>query len=279
MDTNTIFAAISSVTVIGVICAAVLCIASKFMNVKDDERLAQLAEIMPGANCGACGFPGCTGFAKALISGDAKTNQCPPGGAELIVKISGILGLSGADTEGITKKTAVVYCSGDISARQKKMEYKGIQSCAAAKQLFAGESACAFGCLGYGDCQIACPCSAICMEEDLARIIMPNCTGCGLCVKACPNKLISIVNADTPVFTACKNIEKGAAARKKCTSACIACGKCVRECPGSAIVMENNLAVINYEKCKLINDKQSCGHCIEVCVTKCIKGIELLKAT
>lgn len=259
---NVIIVAVVSVTAIGVICAIVLSVASKLMYVKIDERVSQLTAIMPGANCGTCGYPGCSGYAEALVSGTVNTNLCPPGGSKLVEKISSILGVEAGSIE---QKTAVVYCGGDSHSRQKKMEYKGIQSCAAAKQLFAGESACAFGCLGYGDCKIVCPANAICMDNDLAQVIPENCTGCGLCVKACPINLISIVKADTPVFIACKNIEKGAAARKKCANACIACGKCVRECPGGAIVVENNLAVIDYNKCT------GCRHCAGICVTKCIR--------
>jgi len=235
------------------------------MFVSTDERVAQLEEIMPGANCGACGYPGCSGYAKALLAGEAKANQCPPGGADLVKKISAILGIEGGSIE---QKIAVVHCMGDNEAQQKKMEYKGIQTCAGAKQLFGGQQACAFGCLGYGDCQIVCPTNAICMEEGLARIIKDLCTGCGLCVKVCPNKLIVIENASIPVLIACKNIEKGAVVRKKCKYGCIACTKCVKECPNGAIVIEDNLAKIDYSKCK-----QSCGKCVEVCMTKCIKFV------
>jgi len=230
------------------------------MYVKVDERTARLIEIMPGVNCGVCGYPGCSGYAAALLDG-AEINLCTPGGAELLSKISAILGV---ETGSIEQKTAIVSCNGDCNAQQKKMEYKGIKSCEAAKHFYGGENACAFGCLGYGDCQTACPGSAICMEGNLAHIVKNLCTGCGLCVKACPNKLISITKADIPVFIACKNIEKGAVVRKKCTSGCIACTKCVKECPEGAITIMENLAVIDYSKCS------GCGKCIDVCITKCI---------
>jgi len=261
MDMYSIFIAVFSVSAIGAILAAILCIASKFMNVKVDERLSQLDEIMPGANCGACGFPGCSGFAKALLSGNAKPNECPPGGPDLVKKISAILGV---EAESIEQKIAVVCCSGDRNVRQKKMEYFGLQSCEAAKTLFGGDNACANGCLGFGDCQVVCPSNAICMLDGLARIIYENCTGCNLCVKACPNRLISIEKAGIPVLIACKNTEKGAVTRKKCSSGCIACTKCVKECPDGAITIENNLAKIDYTKCS------GCGKCVAVCMTKCI---------
>jgi RnfABCDGE-type electron transport complex B subunit len=275
MDIIAILTAVISVSAIGAILAALLCVTSKLMHVKIDERQGQLMESLPGVNCGVCGYPGCSGFAVALISGEAKPNLCTPGGSDLLEKISAIMGV---DTGSIEAKTAVVRCKGDINARQKKMEYKGIQTCEAAKAFFGGDNSCTFGCLGYGDCQIVCPTDAICMTDGLARIITQLCTGCNLCVKACPKKLISIEKANIPLFVACKNTEKGAVTRKKCSSGCIACTKCVKVCcecskdnlqsgegsPVTAITMENNLAVIDYEKCC------DCGKCVDVCMTKCI---------
>jgi len=232
------------------------------MYVKVDERIANLQESLPGVNCGACGYPGCAGYAAALLSGECKkTNLCTPGGPDVVLKISAILGVT---AEALEQKAAVVHCNGDFNAQQKKMNYFGIQSCAAAKQLFGGESSCAFGCLSYGDCQIACPSNAICMTSGLARVTPGLCTGCSLCVKACPNNLIIMMDSRVPIIIACKNIEKGAVTRKKCSSGCIACGKCVRECPQTAITLENNLAVINYDKCN------GCGNCIKTCATRCI---------
>ena len=260
---NGIFIAVFSVTTIGVICAAVLSIASKLMYVEVDERLLELQECLAGANCGACGYAGCSGYAAALLSGeDIKSNLCTPGGAEAAAKISAILGV---EVVSVERREAVVHCRGDCNSLQKKMDYKGVESCAGAKQLFGGEGSCAFGCLGYGDCRAVCPADAICIENDLARIDTRLCTGCGRCVKVCPNKLISIEYVNRTVFVLCKNIEKGALVRKKCTNGCIACGKCVRECEPGAIVIEDNLAVIDYAKCN------GCGHCAEICVTKSIQ--------
>ena len=259
---NGIFIAVFSVTAIGVFCAAILSIASKLMYVKIDERVAQLQALLPGANCGACGYPGCSGYAAALLGGNVKTNLCSPGGPAVVEAISAILGVEAASVE---QKAAVVHCRGDCNARQKKMDYKGIQSCAAAKQLFGGEGACVFGCIGYGDCQKVCPSNAICIENSLARIDKRLCTGCGLCVKACPNKLISIEDAGIAVAVFCKSIEKGAVVRKKCSKGCIGCRKCIQGCMSAAISVEENLAAIDYEKCS------RCGGCAEVCVTKCIQ--------
>jgi len=260
---NTIIIAIFTVTVIGVICAAMLSIASKVMAVKVDERMVQIQECLPGSNCGACGYPGCSGYAMALISeADVKNNLCTPGGAAVSKQLSEILG---GESNDVAVKLAVVRCRGDCGVQQKKMDYKGIQSCMAAKQVFGGEGACAFGCIGYGDCKTVCPSNAVCIENQLARINTTLCTGCGLCVKACPSKLITIENDSIASVVLCKNIEKGAVVRKKCSNGCIGCGKCVRECPSAAIILEENLAKINYEKCT------GCGHCAEICVTRCIQ--------
>ena len=258
---NSIIFAVISVTIIGIICSLILSIVSKLMYVKIDERITLLADIMPGANCGACGYPGCSGYASALVEKNAKPNLCTPGGSSLLAKISGILGV---ETGSIEEKAAIVLCGGDCNTQKKKMEYMGIESCEGAKKLYGGQSACAYGCLGYGDCKKACPGNAICVEDNLARIIRDLCTGCGLCAKACPNKIISVESVNIPVLIACKNTEKGAVTRKKCSSGCIACTKCVKECPQNAISMENNLAVIDYSKCT------GCNKCVDVCVVKCI---------
>ena len=262
---NTMIVAVISITTIGVICAALLSIASKVMHVAVDERILKIQEALPGSNCGACGFPGCSGYAKALVENtNIRTNLCPPGGAEAVKQLSGILGV---EAEDVAAKYAIVHCRGDSNVLQKKMDYAGIETCMAVKQLFGGEGACTYGCLGYGDCQAACPSDAICMEKELARISAKFCTGCGLCVKACPNELITVESDAIATVVLCKDLEKGAVARKKCSNCCLGCGKCVRECPSAAIILEENLARIDYEKCT------GCRHCSEICVTQCIQPL------
>ena len=254
-----ILTAIIYVTLIGAACAAVLCIFSKLMAVKVDERVAKMLECLPGSNCGACGYPGCEGYAKALASDTGvKATLCPPGGPALVQQLSEILGV---EAEAIARKLAVVRCRGDREAQQQKMDYDGIETCAAAKAVFCGEGACAFGCLGYADCQVICPADAVCMESGLARICSINCSGCGLCVKACPQKLITIEDDSVATVVMCENLEKGAIARKKCSKACIGCRKCERECQAKAIVVKDNLARIDQEACT------GCGHCAKTCVT------------
>ncbi|MDR0490827.1 MAG: RnfABCDGE type electron transport complex subunit B [Oscillospiraceae bacterium] len=259
---NTIITAMISVTAIGFICAIVLAIASKVMSVKVDERVASIRAGLPGANCGACGFSGCDGYAVALVNEGAKTNLCTPGGDAVSKAISTILGV---DFEDVIEQVAVVHCRGDGKSRQRKMQYSGIRTCSAAKQIFGGQNACVFGCLGFGDCAEVCPNDAICIEDGLARIDSRKCSGCGLCAKNCPNGVIfSEADTITTVIT-CVNTEKGAVVRKKCTCGCIACMKCVKECPAEAIKITGNLARIDYDKCT------GCGKCAEICVTNCIQ--------
>ena len=255
--------ATACVTAVGLICAVALCAASKFMGVPSDINVERIIEILPGSNCGACGYIGCADYAAALASGnDIKPNLCIPGGADTGKQLGEIMGV---DAGEVVKRLAIVRCRTDSEVRQTKMDYDGLETCAASKRLFNGNSACSFGCLGYGDCQAACPSGAICMDTGFAQIRTELCTGCGLCVKACPHKLIGVGDARITVVIMCKNIEKGAIARKHCAYACIGCNKCAKECPEEAITIKDNLARINYNKCT------NCGHCVEICPTKCIK--------
>ena len=259
---NTIMLAILSVTALGLLCAAMLAIASKVMAIKVDERVAAVREVLPGANCGACGYSGCDRYAEALVHEEAMTNLCTPGGDKVSADISAVLGVEAQD---VLECVAAVYCRGDASARQHKMEYIGIESCSAAKQLYGGQNACYFGCIGFGDCAAVCPQNAICIEDGLARVDSRACTGCRLCVAACPNNIILLDYSVSTAAVLCKNTEKGAVVRQKCSRGCIGCMKCVRECPAEAIAVVDNLARVDQSKCS------GCGHCVEICVTQCIK--------
>ncbi len=257
-----IIIAVVVVTVIGIICAVVLSVASKVMYVPVDERVTKLSEVLPGANCGGCGFPGCDGYAAALVEDpDTPLTLCAAGGAACAQAMAAILGKEAGE---MVEKRAFVACTGDCSKTKNKMEYVGIDSCKAAKVLFGGAGSCTFGCMGLGDCVSACVNGGVSVKDGLVRIDYSICNGCGGCAKACPNSVIKILPADTPAFVTCSNKDKGAVARKKCTDACIGCGMCMRKCPNGAIKLENNLAVIDYEKCN------GCGTCIEVCPAKCI---------
>ena len=247
---------------IGIVCALLLVLASKYMSVPVDEKFPALRGCLPGANCGACGYAGCDGYASALAAGEEdKTNKCVAGGADVAKALADAMG---TEFEAVAAKAAVVHCKGDCNVTKKKLDFQGAKTCVAAKLMFGSDGACQFGCIGYGDCAAVCPEQAINIINGVAHVNTARCTGCGMCANTCPNHVISVLPADVPVKVACSNKDKGALARKKCTAGCIGCGMCMRKCPNEAIKVEGNLAVIDYEKCT------GCGTCKEVCPSKCI---------
>jgi len=235
--------------------------ASKAMAVNADERERVIRALLPGVNCGACGFAGCDGYAAALMGG-ARPNLCIPGGSAISEQISETMGVG---YEDVALMIAVVHCRGDCAVRRDKMEYAGIKSCAAAKQLFGGPRECIYGCIGYGDCVSACPNGAIGIVNGIAKTDVSACVGCGLCVKICPNTVITAQDDTIRILVGCSSPERGAEVRKVCERGCIACGKCERECPSGAIAVVANLAVIDYSRC------DGCGYCVEVCPVGCIQ--------
>ncbi len=262
---NEILTAVIPVVIIGILCGVILVVASKVMAVKENEKIPVLRECLPGANCGACGFAGCDGYAKALAENEGtKTNLCVPGGDSVSKKLSEILGVEFAD---VIEKVAVVHCSGDCEANKDKVEYHGIESCSAIKQIFGSKGSCSYGCLGLGDCQKACPNDAICIENGIAHINTKLCVGCGICVETCPNKIISLIPDVENVIVACSNKDKGALTRKACTNGCIGCKKCEKVCSANAIKVIDNVAVIDYSKCP---DCDDFGICARECTVGCI---------
>ena len=265
-----ILTAVIPVVIIGIICAAVLVIASKVMAVKEDERFPKVRECLPGANCGACGFAGCDGYAKALCeNSDTPTNLCIPGADGVAKQLSEVLGVEFAD---VVEQVAVVHCSGDCAHTQDKVDYQGIATCKAAKLLYGGKGNCSYGCLGLGDCAAVCPKGAICVEDGVARVNTKDCIGCGMCTKECPNHLISLVAYVERVFVACSNKDKGAVTRKVCSNGCIGCKKCEKVCPNGAIKVTDNVAVIDYDKCQ---DCPDFAVCARNCTTGCIMIADL----
>ena len=252
-----ILIAIISLGVIGIIGALLLYWASKKFEVHEDPRIGQVQSVLPGANCGGCGYPGCAGFAGACVKADSLEGMlCPVGGAPVMAKIATILGKEAVAAE---PKVAVVRCNGTCQARPKTNKYDGVKSCAIASALYGGETGCTFGCLGYGDCVKAC--------NFLPEVDEDKCTACGACAKACPKNVIELRKKGPKsrrIFVSCVNKDKGAVARKACANACIGCGKCAKECPFEAITVENNVAYIDYTKCRM------CRKCVAVCPTGAI---------
>lgn len=255
---------------IGAISAIILYFVAQKFKVYEDPRNGQVEAVLPGANCGGCGYPGCGGFAAACVKADSLDGMlCPVGGAPVMAKIAAILGMEAGE---VTPKVAVVRCNGNCANRKKTNHYDGASSCAIEAALYSGETGCSYGCLGNGDCENACSFGAIRInpETRLPEVDEELCTACGACVKACPKGIIELRNKGPKsrrMFVSCVNKDKGAVARKACSAACIGCGKCAKECPFDAITITNNLAYIDFQKCRL------CRKCEAVCPTGAIHSV------
>jgi Na+-translocating ferredoxin:NAD+ oxidoreductase RNF subunit RnfB len=246
---------------ISLLCGVVLTLSSVFFGIKEDEKYIALRDCLPGANCGACGYSGCDGYARALEAGSAETNLCIPGGDKTASDIASVLGVEAAD---VVEKVAYVACNGVCGAVERKYDYRGEPNCVAAHLAYNGDKDCSYACLGYGDCVRACPHEAISIKDGVAVVDPKSCVGCGICVRICPSHVISLIADKSRVAVQCSNHDKGALARKVCRNACIACMKCEKICPTGAIKVKENLATIDYSLCT------GCGECVKVCPVKCI---------
>ena len=260
-----IFMAVIVLGAIGLVSAIVLFIVSKKFSVKEDPRLAEVSSLLPQANCGGCGYPGCGGMADALVKGaDAGSLDglyCPVGGQEMMGQIADLLGMAISNSEPMV---AVVRCNGTCVNRPRIAEYSGLRTCSAINACGAGETACGYGCLGCGDCVSACQFGAISINQEtgIAEVDEDKCTSCGACVKACPRHIIELRKKgpkNRRVYVSCVNKDKGPIAMKACKVSCIGCGKCEKECAFGAITVEGNVAYIDHTKCRL------CRKCVKVC--------------
>ncbi len=240
------------VTAIGLIAGLGLALAAKFMAVPVDEREEKIRECLPGANCGACGYSGCDGYAAALANGDTTPDKCAPGGADTAASLGEILGVE----ISAVQKIAFIACQKNA---KNKYDYTGRKSCLSASLVHAGPLECQFGCIGFGDCLRTCPFGAISEKDGKMVICEDICIGCGKCAAVCPKSLISIIPKDAKTRVLCSNKQKGAPVAKVCTTSCIACGMCVKACENEAISLVDNVAVIDPIKCT------SCGKCKTAC--------------
>jgi Na+-translocating ferredoxin:NAD+ oxidoreductase RNF subunit RnfB len=258
---------ILSLSVLGAIAAVVLYFVAQRFKVYEDPRIEQVEAELPSANCGACGYAGCHNLAETIVQSESMDGlYCTVGGNEVMARIASILG---REATAVEPKVALLQCNGSCEHRPQTTKYDGAKSCAIASALFSGETGCTYGCLGYGDCVYACSFGALTLDPltGIPVIDDSKCTACGSCVKSCPKKLFELRKrwkGEKKVYVACKNEDKGGIARKNCAVACIGCSKCVKTCPYDAISLNNNLAYIDAEKCRL------CRKCVEVCPTHSI---------
>lgn len=244
--------------------AAGLGFASKRFHIKQDERIDKIENALPGANCGACGYAGCSSLAKAIVEGAVPPDTCPVASEEANQKIAKIMGAAGSKAG--EKLVAQVLCRGGWKETQRLSEYRGVETCKAASMVNGGTKTCQYGCLGLGDCAEACPFDAIIINENgIPEVDYKKCTGCGQCVEVCPRNVITLARISRANHIRCSSHDPGKKVRKICEIGCIGCGLCARVCPVDAITMEDNLAVIDYDKC--IN----CGLCAEKCPTNTIE--------
>lgn len=264
MNTQAIIYAGSVLGGLGIVFGVGLAYAAKKFAVEVDPKVPLVREVLPGANCGACGYPGCDAFSQAVVSGEAPVSGCTVGGNPTAQLVADIMGVKAED---IAHMVAKVKCMGSKDKCPDRYEYFGYDSCVAANQLSGGPKGCGYGCMGLGSCVQVCPFDAIHINaEGLAEVDPEKCTACMKCIKICPKQVIALVPYDQLTIVNCNNLEIGGHVKKNCGVACIACRICEKNCPSDAIHVINNLATVDPAKC--IN----CGICVQKCPTKAIEG-------
>ena len=257
---------IAAIGGLSLVFGALLGFSAKKFAVKTDPKIEKINSVLPGVNCGGCGFPGCSMFAQAVTKKEASYKGCPAGGSSTAEKIAAAMGIDPVVTG---RKVAFIKCNGIDDNVKHNYIYNGPKNCVAASQLATGGSkACNYGCLGLASCKNACPFDAIKIIDSIAVVNEKKCTACGKCISACPKHLIEIVPEKSKVRIMCNSHDKGRIVRENCRAGCIGCLICQKACPESAITVIDNIAHIDYDKCTL------CKECVKKCPAKVIKILE-----
>lgn len=252
------------VSVIGLLIGLFLGLASKKLEVPIDEKESKVRGLLPGANCGGCGYAGCDACAKAISIGEAAANVCPVASSDIYVEIAEVMGSS---IEAGERQVAYVDCVGTCNKSKINSTYYGPKDCKLAAGIGGnGTKACNYGCMGFGSCVKVCAFDAIHIVDGVALVDKEKCTACGMCVAECPNNLIELVPVKARTFVGCSSFDKGKDVKTVCEVGCIGCKLCVKACEYDAINVEDNLAKIDYDKCT------NCGACVKVCPVKVIQG-------
>ena len=241
---------------LGLLFGILITFASEKFEVKKDERVGKITELLPGANCGGCGYAGCGAYAQAIVDGKAEANLCNSCSSDNLGKIAEILGIEIVATE---PKVAFVKCCGNGENTTEKYIYDGVKNCISAARVSGGFKSCSYACLGFGNCVDVCTNDAIKIVGGVAEVVAEKCGGCGACVKACPKGLIELIPKSAKYVVKCSSKDKGIDTKNSCKAGCISCKLCEKNCPSDAVHVDNNIAVIDYKKCT------SCGVCAQKC--------------
>lgn len=260
MNTANIISAVCVVGGTGLLFGLLLAFAAHIFAVKKDERAERITEVLPGANCGSCGYAGCSAYAEAVVNDGAPVNACTVGKAPVAQKIADIMGVEAGEVQEVVAR---VMCAGDRASVVYKFDYKGIKDCAAAAKFAGGAKKCESGCLGLGHCANVCPFGAIKIKNGVAVVDDTLCQACGKCIKECPKHIIRLVPKNQRHWVLCSNPEMGKFVNQYCKKGCIGCKLCEKECHFDAIHVVDNHAIIDYDKCK------NCG----LCAKKCPRGV------
>ncbi|MHC4429652.1 MAG: RnfABCDGE type electron transport complex subunit B [Planctomycetota bacterium] len=258
MSTGMVLTSVAVLGGVGLTFGTLIALAHRKLRVWEDPRIDVVSDLLPGANCGACGFAGCRAFAEAAIGGDVVPAECT---VLSKLEIEGVAAFIGVDAGEATKRVARLLCAGGSDVATQKADYHGVESCAAAVAVGGGGKGCTWGCVGLADCAVACDFDAIHMNSvDLPVVVPDKCTACNDCVEACPLDLFELMPIEQKLIVQCKSLLEGDAATAVCDVACNACGRCAVDAASGLIEMAHGLAIIDYARNELA-DPVACGRC------------------